>query len=190
MHCTSLTTTTTTPQTQLCTSSSCSVCNIIRSGFDVSYAQPGRYGKGLYFSATSSKSIDYTSPSATNGMRYMFIASVTCGKVWKPTQSLWQHAGNPTPAGYHSVCGDPRAATDLNYDEVVIYDNAAVLPRYLLLLKPGPLPSGGGGGGGSGGGSGGTCGASGCTKSVHVDKRGRAHPYCSKRCARKDGAMH
>merc|ERR1711871_360176 len=47
-------------QTTICDDKTCVTCNIIRGGFDISYCRvPGRYGIGLYASATSSKAHQY-----------------------------------------------------------------------------------------------------------------------------------
>ncbi len=48
--------------TSPCQHGECALCNICCTGFNALFANsrfPGRYGSGLYFSATSSKSHDY-----------------------------------------------------------------------------------------------------------------------------------
>lgn len=119
--------------TDLCSSSYCFVCLIIKHGFDMSKSSSGRYGKGIYTSATSSKSNDYTNTNTSTGFKAMLVCSVVCGNPHKPTSSAWGPVS--LPYGYHSVVGDPQYDRELNYDELVCYNNEAVLPSYLIIYR-------------------------------------------------------
>lgn len=122
-----------------CNSSKCAICNICRVGFDMALSGGNtnflRYGGGLYFSATSGKSNDYAGKVAFGGKTYkaMFVCKVAAGKPFitkKGDTSEFQHLGIP-PVGYDSVVGEPGQA--LNYDELVVYNNSAAIPCYLII---------------------------------------------------------
>jgi hypothetical protein len=64
----------------------------------------------------------------------MFICSVVQGNVKKEMNSNTTLTKNDVLSkGFDSVVGEP--GKDLNYDEVVVYDEDAVLPRYLVVYK-------------------------------------------------------
>jgi hypothetical protein len=120
---------------QLCSNQGCAVCSIARTGLVLSKSGSnfswGRYGRGIYLSSASSKSNDYTNPAnpAKPSYRAMFVCGVVVGKGKK----LQVDASNLTepPAGFDSVLGE--VGQNLNYDEVVVYTEAAVLPKYLII---------------------------------------------------------
>jgi hypothetical protein len=90
-----------------------------------------RFGRGLYFAHNSSKANDYTSPNSTTGLRVMFQCDVACGKVYC-TQYDMTSLTSP-PSGYDSVEGVPGGS--LNYPEMVVYNEDAVMPRYIVFYK-------------------------------------------------------
>eukprot|EP01048_Picozoa_sp_COSAG05_P016236 COSAG05_NODE_2065_length_3619_cov_11.291824_5_plen_141_part_00 len=47
-----------------CDDKTCATCNIINFGFDMGFSSNGRYGKGLYATAASSKAHDYAGGNA------------------------------------------------------------------------------------------------------------------------------
>eukprot|EP01094_Clydonella_sp_ATCC50884_P021154 TRINITY_DN4583_c0_g1_i1.p1 TRINITY_DN4583_c0_g1~~TRINITY_DN4583_c0_g1_i1.p1 ORF type:complete len:479 (-),score=112.80 TRINITY_DN4583_c0_g1_i1:118-1554(-) len=120
----------------------CAACGIMTSGFDSSFAGKTaartnfqlRYGRGIYFSSVSGKSNDYSEQSekvhGDKRYRMMFICSVAAGHAFVTTETALDDSQCP-PNGYHSVVGDV-SDHGLNYDEIVVYDNRAVLPRYLI----------------------------------------------------------
>jgi len=113
-----------------CKSTSCKVCCIIRSSYDVMFAATGMFGRGIYTSATSSKSDTYTrGASAGSPYKAMFLNRVVVGKGKLLTHSDKTLAGPPD--GYHSVIANPGFG--LNYDELVVYDNDAIRASWLLL---------------------------------------------------------
>ncbi|RHZ71895.1 hypothetical protein Glove_249g3 [Diversispora epigaea] len=129
---------------QLCNDKSCAVCCIIKEGYKLRFVGTGtisaafqRFGSGIYFSGTSSKSDDYNEGSLKNhyGTNYkvMLLNNVIVGKGSPLT------ADNMTlrtaPYGFDSVLGEPSATGNLNYDEVVVYEEAASIPQYLIVYK-------------------------------------------------------
>ena len=121
--------------TRLCQISDCGICGIVNEGFSSKRIKDDfqRFGKGFYLAPNSSKSNDYcTEPfigSDGKGTKAQILCDVCPGNKYvlkKTDQSL---AG--PPEGYNSVFGQVRA--DLNYPEIVIYESAAIMPRYLIL---------------------------------------------------------
>lgn len=119
-----------------CGGTGCSVCSILKSGFLVRYAQSnisfGRFGCGLYFSSTSSKANDYTSPNSL-GYKAMFVTHVVVGdaeKLYSDCTTLTQ-----PPNGKDSVIGQPSNGGALNYDELIIYKDDAARVLYLILYR-------------------------------------------------------
>lgn len=101
-----------------CSSSSCYVCSIIRTGFKTSKAGSSagtRFGAGVYCSSTSSKAYHY-------GKQAMFVVGVACGVADVSGTS------GPLPSGTHS-----RIVNNSD-DECVVFDDAAIIPKYLLLF--------------------------------------------------------
>ncbi|CAG7851177.1 SubName: Full=Uncharacterized protein {ECO:0000313/EMBL:CCA71846.1} [Serendipita indica DSM 11827] len=121
--------------TQLCSDSTCGLCGIIRTSFDLKLYKGktgwGQFGCGFYTSATSSKSDSYTSNKKASQYKAMLISKVIVGNGYKLTNNATQLTG--PPAGYHSVLGEPDTAGALNYDKLVVYDNDAIRPAYLVV---------------------------------------------------------
>ncbi|KAH9830117.1 uncharacterized protein C8Q71DRAFT_378717 [Rhodofomes roseus] len=121
-------------QVALCQDANCSLCRIIETSFSVAQASKrfgGRFGKGIYISATSSKSNDYVQERGGSPYKAMLLNDVVMGKTKKLT------TGDMTlmepPAGYDSVVGEPGA--DLNYDEAIVYRDDAIRPLFLIIYK-------------------------------------------------------
>jgi hypothetical protein len=82
----------------------CAVCCVCRTGFELRLAgtgaaggrvRPLRYGQGLYFSSTSSKSDDYAAGSERAGpggtrLRCMFLCKVTSFVSCEPQIEFWK----------------------------------------------------------------------------------------------------
>ncbi|KAH9969953.1 ADP-ribosylation [Russula compacta] len=102
----------------LCQLRACNMCRIIQSSFQLARAGErtnfGRFGAGIYTSATSSKANDYYVGNAVK-------LTVTDQTLTKP------------PVGYDSVIGEPGG--DLNYDECIVYNNEAIRASYLIVYK-------------------------------------------------------
>jgi len=116
-----------------CKTSGCSLCAILRSSYDIKFAATGMFGKGIYSSATSSKSDTYTNKSKTGGSPYkaMFLNRVACGngKILTAADSSLTAA----PTGFDSVIANPGSG--LNYDELIVYNNDAMRTSWLLLYE-------------------------------------------------------
>jgi len=118
----------------LCRLSTCNMCSIIRSSFQLALVGKrtnfGRFGAGIYTSATSSKANDYYSGSASAN-RAMLLNDVVMGNTIKLTTS--NASLTKPPAGYDSVIGEPGG--DLNYDESIVYSNDAIRASFLIIYK-------------------------------------------------------
>ncbi|KAG8832030.1 hypothetical protein FRC18_005588 [Serendipita sp. 400] len=126
-------------ETQTCDDEKCALCSIIRSSFDVNRFGKswGRFGRGIYTSATSSKSNDYIRNRSANIFKLRFapplkpvlLSNVIVGA----SKHLERNADKLTapPDGFDSVSGEPGQA--LNYDETVVYTNSAIRPAFLLM---------------------------------------------------------
>lgn len=98
---------------------SCAVCSIIETGFQMKYAGANagtRFGAGIYSSSTPSKAYDY------GNKKGMFVVNVACG-VAHVDQS-----NDPIPSGTH--CRVANASSDEN----IVFDDAAMVPRYLIIF--------------------------------------------------------
>ncbi|KAG8809437.1 hypothetical protein FRC19_005218 [Serendipita sp. 401] len=115
----------------LCTSTSCSMCSIIRYSFDIERFGPrwGRFGKGIYTSAVSSKSNDYQKTLQATDWSSLLLNNVVIGNgyhIQSNSDTLLQ-----PPSEYDSISGLPGQA--LNYEETVVYRNDAIRPAYLVI---------------------------------------------------------
>jgi len=141
----------------LCRLNSCNLCRIIQSSFQLAKAGQrtnfGRFGAGIYTSATSSKvgsysqvvysiwvgasrwysywqANDYSSGSASPN-KAMLLNDVVMGRAVKLT---WTDTSlTQPPQGYDAVIGEPGG--DLNYDESVVYNNDAIRPSFLIIYR-------------------------------------------------------
>ena len=139
-----------------CEDAACSVCSIGQTSFKLEHAGGGplfanlghlRYGRGLYFSKTSSKSHDYGvgSQRVRQGEvhRCMFLCKVALGNPLQTREAQIQdveldglirargHGG-----AHDSVVGLTRAqGGSLNHEESVVYSEEAALPSYLIVYK-------------------------------------------------------
>ena len=123
-----------------------------------------RYGRGAYFASVSSKSDDYAGSGAAAGAtgpgapRVMFLCKVAAGRTFRaPSDSMEEAAALAAMArqGSHSLLGEPAGGGEgggaagggvvasggglfnaLNYDELVVYDEAAAIPSYLIVYQP------------------------------------------------------
>ncbi|KAF8896052.1 hypothetical protein BD779DRAFT_1667918 [Infundibulicybe gibba] len=123
-------------QTDFCTSSTCSLCCIMKTSFDLSLWGKktgwGRFGKGIYTSSTSSKSNDYSQNTSTSPLKAMLLNKVIVGRGCK---LLHDNTTLTTPPpGYDSVLAERGGS--LNYDELVVYVNDAIRPSFLVMYEP------------------------------------------------------
>ena len=129
-----------------CSNNSCGVCGISKEGFDperISNRSWQRFGKGFYFAPNSSKSYDYpraTHSPANLGTNYrcMLVCDIAPGRKYTVYKNDPLITG--PPEGYHSIYGKSRwmwfwKSPDLNYDELVVFNTAAIRPHYILFLE-------------------------------------------------------
>ncbi|TEB34611.1 ADP-ribosylation [Coprinellus micaceus] len=111
----------------------CSLCSIIRNSFDLSLFGKktgwGRFGKGLYTSSTSSKSNDYSHNDCKSHLKAILLNKVVVGKGCKMLQDSTSLAA--PPSGFDSVLAEKGGS--LNYDELVVYNNDAIRPSFLVM---------------------------------------------------------
>jgi hypothetical protein len=138
-----------------CNDEKCSLCNICQNSLELRFAGKGlpgsgssainlRYGPGLYFSPCSGKSNDYAVGSGKlaqkmNGRkrkreiwRVMCVCQVALGRSYR-TEKDMPHLTKP-PHGFDSISGE--VGNLLNFPECVVYDEAAVCPKYLIVYSP------------------------------------------------------
>jgi len=150
------------PRSGPCGGGGCALCSICRRGFSLDAAgrhggssMALRYGRGLYFSATSGKSHDYAGGSKRarpdgSGRAVSWFVMLLCSvAVGRPYETARGHIpeeevlrlvrgeqggsggdGNGDSGAFGSVSG--LVGPDLNYDETVVYDEAAALPSFLV----------------------------------------------------------
>jgi len=119
---------------RLCKIETCSLCKIVHHSFDVNRSGSNfafrRFGSGIYTSACSSKSDDYTTNNSwRSSLRILILNRVVVGNTLK-LRTNTQNLTEP-PLGYHSITGEP--GVHLNYEETVIYDNDAIRPAFLIV---------------------------------------------------------
>jgi len=142
-------------QTTPCEDQECPVCNIIRSGFKLPRPIPGkplsykglRFGYGIYSTATSSKAGDYPLPENVKDgeVKVLLVVKVVAGKAeirYDGGGSKEDLVRREPTEGYDSVVGntadegggfpDGEGFGGLQYDELVVYSENAILPIYLV----------------------------------------------------------
>ena len=79
------------------------------------------------------KHIHLRSPEAPASLSTsaMFVARVAAGRAFRTTEGELELAGDAPPLGYDSVVGEVGEA--LNYDELVVYNESAAMPEYLIM---------------------------------------------------------
>jgi hypothetical protein len=119
-------------------SKGCNVCGIIENGFLISKCTENtgwaRFGNGIYLTSISSKSNDYNHETLKYSKNYksVLLCQVIHGKVKKETISNPELSKKDIlDQKFDSVVGIP--GKDLNNDEIVIYDENAVIPKYLII---------------------------------------------------------
>ena len=96
-------------------------------------------GPGFYFALQASKSHEYPPremqalPPGTHS-RSMLLCKVAKGKVFRSERNM--DTLTQPPDGFHSVKGVATEEGPLNYDELVVYDEAAILPCAALSVPP------------------------------------------------------
>ena len=119
----------------LCSNSSCSVCGVSRVGFKCSkiatHVQFQRVGRAFYFAPNSSKCHEYT--EGANGCRALLLCDVAQGQVYMAKSDMTSLTS--PPSGYDSVSASPAHHHGMNYPEVAVYCEEAVMPRYIIVYQ-------------------------------------------------------
>ena len=131
---------------QPCPDSDCAVCSITRQGFDSNRINPDRwqrFGKGFYLAPNSSKSYEYPRPHKRKMTKLPYRVLLVCDVARGRRYTL--HENEPylqgPPSGYHSVYGQAKwlfnikHSPDLNYDELVVFNEAAISPSFIILCE-------------------------------------------------------
>lgn len=114
------------------------MCCIIKTSFDLKFFKAatgwGRFGHGIYATSTSSKSNDYAKNVGINSdWKALLLNKVIVGNgksLINDDTSL-----SAPPEGFDSIVGEAAVGGSLNYDEIVLYNNDAVRPSYLVMYK-------------------------------------------------------
>ncbi|KAG9010485.1 hypothetical protein FRB90_007798 [Tulasnella sp. 427] len=114
----------------MCTSTSCRLCCVIRTSFDMKYVAVGIYGLGIYTSAFSSTSHGYTRV-ATKGSPYraMFLTRIITGKEHIFVSGTTDPNAKAPPAGHDSV------AVCAKHSALIVFQNEAICPSWLVLYS-------------------------------------------------------
>ena len=132
---------------QPCSDANCAICCITQKGFDpskISSRYWQRFGRGFYLAPNSSKSYEYPLAGRTEGIptTLSFRALIVCDVV--PGRMYTLRKNDPSlegpPHGYHSVYGKAKwfwfkISSDLDCDELVIFDEAAIRPSFILFCE-------------------------------------------------------
>jgi serine/threonine protein kinase len=114
------------------------MASIVENGFQKKYWKSSagswqRFGPGFYFALQASKSHDYPLPqmralSQGQHRRAMLLCKVAVGREFDTPTNMDKLTG--PPPGFHSVHGlaTGEKGAHLNYDELVVYEEAAILP--------------------------------------------------------------
>jgi hypothetical protein len=125
---------------RLCHSDGCGVCGIVQQGFSpekrgmhVNWFK--RFGHAYYLAPNSSKCHEYS--EGYGQCRALLYCQVAQGNRYM-AESNMAHLKAP-PSGYDCVYGQPgihRArGGNLNYAEVAVYNNNAILPKYVIFYE-------------------------------------------------------
>eukprot|EP00903_Cladosiphon_okamuranus_P012321 g11553.t1 len=126
-----------------CGRRTCSVCSICMKGFTVENVGRTarstnfrlRYGNGTYFSRASGKAHDYSKTQIKMGPRrhyVVLVCEVSLGRAFLAKTHDLHGQQCPVP-GFDSTEGLTTARGGaLNYDELVVYDDAAARPTHLI----------------------------------------------------------
>ncbi|KAK0232322.1 hypothetical protein EDD85DRAFT_956161 [Armillaria nabsnona] len=126
----------------LCTNPNCRLCVAIKTGFRSSLdfkqqqvkcgAKDGvRFGGGIYLSASSNKALQYAK-NLKNGSEYLAVLATRTVLGNVQILSTEEHTRTAPDKGYDSVKGRADGGGPLEY---VVYDENAVRPAYLIMVK-------------------------------------------------------
>ena len=115
----------------VCSDETCGICGISQKGMLPTFKAKNiafqRFGNGFYLAPNSSKCHDYT--QGYDKYRAMLLFNVAEGNKYI-VKNVETKLMAP-PNGYDSVYG--LRGGFLNYDEIVLYDSAALLPTHIVV---------------------------------------------------------
>ena len=109
---------------KFCENGECGICGISSSGLDRSYITRGRFGPGFYLTPHSSKADEYTSDQVH---RAVLLCDVCPGRQFTCKKD---DVDFHLPRGY-----DSAVSCTLPSPEIVVYEQDAVMPRYIIIYK-------------------------------------------------------
>ncbi|CCA73984.1 hypothetical protein PIIN_07938 [Serendipita indica DSM 11827] len=86
---------------------------------------------GIYTSATSSKVDSYAINQTPSELKAVLLNKVVVGNGCKVKTDAPKFIA--LPKGYHSVLAEPKIHNSLLHDELVVYDESAIRPVYLIV---------------------------------------------------------
>ncbi|KAJ4702107.1 C2H2-like zinc finger protein [Melia azedarach] len=104
----------------------CSVCNIIRHGFQ------GKECKGVRTTASSGRAHD-SLKNCTDERRAMLVCRVIAGRVKRVTDDAPPEEDSVSAGSYDSVAG--YAGIYSNLEELFVYNPRAILPCFVVIYK-------------------------------------------------------
>lgn len=117
--------------TELCMDPGCLLCCVIRTSFDPKFFEGGRFGAGIYTSSVSSKCNEYSgSMDVSSNLKPLLLSQVVVGNAKVLPQR--NQALTAPPPGFDSVIGEVNPGA-LTYDKLVVYNNDAIRPSYLVM---------------------------------------------------------
>ncbi|KAI8779994.1 tankyrase [Biomphalaria glabrata] len=120
------------------------VNSLALSGFIMSYAGLGQFGRGIYGAERSTKSDQYT--DATGDVQNMLLVRMTLGNIYLVNDTEKRLAirnaslppdvdNNGQPANYNSVMSDFRDDVLGVFREFIIYNETQFYPEYIIEYK-------------------------------------------------------
>jgi len=128
---------------ELCQQNACHLCPAIRTGFKSSldykrtiFGTGIRLGQGIYTTPSSSKAYQYAEnvgPAVGSDTKAVLYTRVVLGKQFRTKHE--DDSLRNAPSGYHSVIGITGKDSEFLDEECVVYDENAIQPAYLIMLK-------------------------------------------------------
>ena len=116
----------------LCQNSSCGVCGIANQGFSANFVGNDMRGTGYSFYFTGKNDFSHGSTNQ-KGVYHAVILCDVCPRR-KYTSNETQMSLQSPPPGFDSVYG--QVGERDKYSEIVVYNSAAIIPRYIINIVP------------------------------------------------------
>ncbi|KAF8830105.1 hypothetical protein HHX47_DHR2000569 [Lentinula edodes] len=126
-------------RSRFCISSSCSLCCVIKSSFDIGFVKTNvaRFGRGIYTSPSASKASSYSrnfGPAAATKLKALLLNKVVIGKghLIHGDHPSYREVTSPPPGFDSLVVGKGNGVKD---DEYVVFTNDAIRPSFLVMYE-------------------------------------------------------